>query len=190
MAENLNYADSAHYPSMRSRSSCYNDSCKKYGRLYTWSAVMDSVGTFSTNGKGCGAGTTCSVTYPVRGICPNGWHVPSNEELWTLRSTISQSTGGKKLKSAFGWGGCSNSNDRHEMDEYGFTALPNGFRYDSEDRYYDGYAFFYSSTEISSALVYFLELTRCGDGMGVNTDYGRNRPKVKQSQFSLRCLKD
>ena len=190
MAENLNYADSAHYPSMRSRSSCYNDSCKKYGRLYTWSAVMDSVGTFSTNGKGCGAGTTCSVTYPVRGICPNGWHVPSNEELWSLRSTISQSTGGKKLKSAFGWGGCSNSNDRHEMDEYGFTALPNGFRYDSEDRYYDGYAFFYSSTEISSALVYFLELTRCGDGMGVNTDYGRNRPKVKQSQFSLRCLKD
>ena len=190
MAENLNYADSAHYPSMLSRSSCYNDSCKKYGRLYTWSAVMDSVGTFSTNGKGCGAGTICSVTYPVRGICPNGWHVPSNEELWTLRSTISQSTGGKKLKSAFGWGGCSNSNDRHEMDEYGFTALPNGFRYDSEDRYYDGYAFFYSSTEISSSLVYFLELTRCGDGMGVNTDYGRNRPKVKQSQFSLRCLKD
>ena len=46
MAENLNYADSIGYPSMIGRNWCYNnelDSCAKFGRLYTWSATIDSV---------------------------------------------------------------------------------------------------------------------------------------------------
>ncbi|WP_290947518.1 FISUMP domain-containing protein [Fibrobacter sp.] len=49
MAENLNYETANSY--------CYNDSakyCNKYGRLYTWAAAMDSAGTLSTNGYGCG----------------------------------------------------------------------------------------------------------------------------------------
>ncbi len=35
---------------------------------------MDSVGEWSTNGEGCGYRTECSPTYPVRGVCPKGWH--------------------------------------------------------------------------------------------------------------------
>ena len=49
MAENLNYKTD--------NSFCYKDNasnCSKYGRLYTWAAAMDSAGTWSTNGKGCG----------------------------------------------------------------------------------------------------------------------------------------
>ena len=75
MAENLNLETDYSY--------CYNDSaeyCGKYGRLYTWAAAMDSVGTWSTNGKGCGYGNVCSATYPVRGVCPEGWHLPSHED--------------------------------------------------------------------------------------------------------------
>ena len=56
MAENLNYSDSISYPGMQKRNWCYENSldrCTKYGRLYTWAAAMDSVGTCSTNGKGC-----------------------------------------------------------------------------------------------------------------------------------------
>ena len=58
MAQNLNYAYTdvpykhGNYTS-DSTSWCYNDdasNCSKYGRLYTWAAAMDSVGTLSTNG--------------------------------------------------------------------------------------------------------------------------------------------
>ena len=54
MAQNLNYETANSY--------CYNDNasnCIKYGRLYTWAAAMDSAGTWSANGKGCGDGKTC-----------------------------------------------------------------------------------------------------------------------------------
>ena len=87
MAQNLNYAytdvpyKQGNYTS-DSTSWCYKDdanNCSKYGRLYTWVAAMDSVGTWSTNGKGCGYNKTCSPTYPVRGICPEGWHLPTEE---------------------------------------------------------------------------------------------------------------
>ena len=66
MAENLNYKVEGSY--------CYNDSveyCKKYGRLYTRAAAMDSAGVWSLNGKGCGYGDTCVPVYPVRGVCPS-----------------------------------------------------------------------------------------------------------------------
>ena len=46
MAQNLNYETPNSY--------CYNDStenCAKYGRLYTWSAAMDSVGIYASTGK-------------------------------------------------------------------------------------------------------------------------------------------
>ena len=75
MAENLNYK--------MANSFCYNDetsNCTKYGRLYLWSAAMDSVGIWSSNGKNCGYNQFCSPIYPVRGACPSGWHLPSKSE--------------------------------------------------------------------------------------------------------------
>lgn len=88
MAENLNYETPA--------SSCYNDSveyCEKYGRLYTWAVAMDSAGTWSTNGKGCGYGRTCRVASAgsatlVRGVCPDGWHLPTQAEWDTLFTAV------------------------------------------------------------------------------------------------------
>ncbi len=85
MAENLNYA---YMPD--TLSFCYNDSaeyCEKYGRLYTWSAAMDSAAIFSEDGKGCSveqSGSPSCGKFPVRGICPEGWHFPSNNEWKTL----------------------------------------------------------------------------------------------------------
>ena len=74
MAENLNKDID--------NSFCYNnvsENCDMYGRLYSWSGAMDSAGVYSTNGKGCGLESDCTPTYPVRGICPEGWHLPSSE---------------------------------------------------------------------------------------------------------------
>lgn len=69
MAENLNYD----YNVGTAASYCYNDSkdsCAKYGRLYTWSAAMDSAAIFSNDGKGCGDGVTCYASGKVQGVCP------------------------------------------------------------------------------------------------------------------------
>ena len=81
MAENLNYADSAKTPSLLKNSWCYDNDqkrCDVAGRLYTWAAAMDFVKT------GCGYGSACSPTLPVQGICPLGWHLPSDAEWESL----------------------------------------------------------------------------------------------------------
>ena len=120
MAENLNYETASSY--------CYGDSpanCTKYGRLYTWAAAMDSAGTWSSNGKGCGYKKTCSPTYPVRGVCPEGWHLPSKNEWETLFAAVGgKLVAGSKLKSTSGW--YKNGNG---TDDFGFSALPAGYRY-------------------------------------------------------------
>ena len=65
------------------------------GCLYTWAAAMDSAGRL--NGKTstdpgynvCGNGMNCTAEAPVQGICPNGWHLPSDDEIDTLLSIAS-----------------------------------------------------------------------------------------------------
>ena len=92
MAENLNYADSSNYPSMLERNKCEDndlDNCKKDGRLYTWSAIIDSV-YWASKGKTCGNtkdnDKKCDLPDVVQGICPKGWHVPSVQEWDDLSS--------------------------------------------------------------------------------------------------------
>ena len=192
MAENLNYAyigvpykltyKDTSYTS-DSTSWCYGDNpanCTKYGRLYTWAAAMDSVGTWSTNSKGCGYGTTCSPTYPVRGICPEGWHLPTKAEFETLFTAVGgSSTAGKMLKSTSGWNSSGNG-----TDAYAFSALPAGRRnYDGDFNYEGDRAYFWSSTEGDSSGAYGMCLDYYSDSAGLGNYY-------KYYEFSVRCLKD
>ena len=163
MAENLNYAYTGVPYSYKendkdfvyisdSTSWCYkNDSlnCAKYGRLYTWAAAMDSVGEWSTNGKGCGSVTNCSPTYPIRGICPEGWHLPSNQEFDTLFNAVGgRLTAGKMLKSTSGWSKSANAHGGNGTDAYSFSALPAGDRFGNGYFHDEDYgAYFWSSTE-------------------------------------------
>ncbi len=101
---------------------CGSDSCKILGRYYTWAAAMDSAGIFGTTGKGCGMGKKCSPTYPVRGICPEGWHVPTNQEYNSMLLYV----GGPyaailKIKSQVGW-----EDSVVSSDIYGLSFLPGG----------------------------------------------------------------
>ncbi len=179
MAQNLNYETANSY--------CYNDdanNCSKYGRLYTWAAAMDSVGTWSTNGKGCGYNIynkTCSPTYPVRGVCPEGWHLPTREEFETLFTAVGgKSIAGQKLRSATGWTayfGITNE------DAFAFSALPAGYRgynggYDLEG----DYAYFWSSSVYNSNYAYSMYLHYDYDNAFLNN--------YKYYGFSVRCLKD
>jgi len=179
MAENLNFE--------AEKSFCYDDvsrNCAKYGRLYTWAEAMDSVGTWSMNGKGCGYTVMCSPTYPVRGVCPKGWHLPTKEEWDTLFTAVGGSdVVAKELKSTNGWSGNGNG-----LDTYAFSALPGGYKVDDNSslNYEDegDYAYFWSSTEKvkNNYSAYYLYL-RYNDDAYVSSGY-------KCRLNSVRCVKD
>lgn len=177
MAENLNYADSAKTPSLKGKSWCYNNidkNCDVAGRLYSWAAAMDSVTI------GCGYGSTCSPTLPVRGICPEGWHLPSYNEWNALFTAVGgQSTAATALKSQSGW-----YNNGNGTDAFGFSALPAGSR-----RYYDGFegdgilAIFWSASEDDRYYAYYVNLV-------FHDEYAGLSHYDKYHGFSVRCLKD
>ncbi len=193
MAQNLNYAYTD-VPYKRldytsdSTSWCYKDdanNCSKYGRLYTWAAAMDSVGMWGSNGKGCGYGTTCSPTYPVRGICPEGWHLPTKAEFETLFTAVGgQSTAGKVLKSTSGWKDYYGGERGNGTDAFAFSALPAGYRYLDGNFNGEGkVAYFWSSTEDDSGIAFNVYLYYDVDDAYQDYDY-------KDGGFSVRCLKD
>ena len=113
MAQNLNF-DAI-------QSSCYHDSleyCETNGRLYTWSGAMDTARVFTTNAKGCGYDRLCDpeIIYPAQGVCPEGWHVPSQMEWRILDSTLkSKYSSFESLKSRIGW--------KNGSDPFGFSAI-------------------------------------------------------------------
>ena len=189
MAENLNFdpGQGGSGDDKYDWSWCYNNepkNCDVGGRLYTWAAAMDSVGEWSTNGKGCGYGSrwNCSPTYPVRGICPKGWHLPEKVEWGTLFEAVGGSNGaGTALKSQCGW-----YSNCKETDAFGFSVPPAGFRH-GYNQYrnfsYDGsYAYFWCSTYYSNkANVMYLT---SGSGMARMSD------DSMESGNSVRCVKD
>ncbi|MCQ2060208.1 MAG: fibrobacter succinogenes major paralogous domain-containing protein [Fibrobacter sp.] len=197
MAQNLNYAYNVRTSSLDSSSFCYNgkaDSCAKYGRLYLWSAAMDSAGVFSSDGEGCDIDAACGASGAIRGVCPKGWHLPSLAEWKRLLEPMATSIddhssywyyygAGRMLKSEDGWGYYSESTKG--IDYSGFSALPAG------DRYYNGYfvnagydAFFWSSSEmINSDVAYIMDLSFNGEYAGLYDD-------DKNYAFSVRCIKD
>ena len=117
MAENLNYnVDS---------SSCYNDDihyCRRYGRLYGWATAVNLSSDIPIDINREPSG--------IRGICPEGWHLPSLAEWKTLQANLADTvsaTAGLNLKALEGWtdstGGIAGT------DRYGFRALPGGQEY-------------------------------------------------------------
>ena len=177
MAENLN--------KNVENSFCYDDAsenCDVYGRLYPWSVAVDSAGVYSTNGKGCGYRSDCTPTYPVRGICPEGWHLPSKEEFVALLSYAGGgATAGHKLKSDTGW-----ESNKNGSDEYGFTLLPAGRGWNESGYFYlTNSACLWSSSygSYDNTDAYFLSVDRDEKDVGIPS-IGRG------SKFSVRCLQD
>lgn len=178
MAENLNFETDG--------SVCYNDSaeyCAKYGRLYQWSDAMDSVGRWSDIGNKCGSFGTCEPEGAVRGVCPEGWHLPTKKE-WEI---LFAAAGGKysagvKLRSTSGW-----NKDRNGTDDYSFTAVPAGaMGIWAKETFVNGgdYAFIWSSTEEGSFYAYYMYLKFGSEEAAFNTYY------PKDFWLSVRCVMD
>ena len=88
-------------------------SLEEYGHLYNWYAVDDA-----------------------RGLCPSGWHVPTDEEWTDLENYITSQgfsgTEGTALKSQNGWTQSGNG-----ADDFGFSALPGGSRFHNVGSFYN-----------------------------------------------------
>jgi len=114
---------------------CYDNdplNCEAYGGLYTWTTAIN--GSESSN----------SIPSGVQGICPDGWHMPSDAE-WTALTDYTSSQSefwcdgnssyiGKALASTTNWQSsdieCTIGNDPVSNNGTGFSGLPGGFRAD------------------------------------------------------------
>jgi len=181
-----------------SGSKCYNDdpdNCVKYGRLYSWAAAMalplkcDSV--LSTN-------TNCTITTPYhQGICPKGWHIPTNEN-WdflyrfvdgtdSTSSPYDSPTAGRYLKAKEGWESCGpfGSGKKYSCeDTRGFEALPGGSG-NSKGIFADKgrVGYWWSSSAPEASYAYFREIDYISDG-------ARWHNNDKKALYSVRCVKD
>ena len=182
MAENLKYETKNSY--------CYEDkssNCDKYGRLYTWAAAMDSAGIIPGNtANGCGYGEICNLgNVKVRGVCPEGWHLPSRDEWDTLLTAVGgKATAGTMLKSTEGWNDKDDGTSGNGSDAYSFSALPAGDRNGNGNFLDEGSnAYFWSSTESDNFSAYYMYLYY----INVNAYLYLSS---KYYGFSVRCLKD
>ena len=160
---------------------CYNDdeaNCDEYGGLYLWDEMMQY-----TNTQG------------IQGICPPGWHIPTDNEWKILEGTVDSqySVGdpewdsvywrgfdaGLNLKSTSGWYFNGNGTDL-----YGYMALPSGCRGNDGNFYYLGHnGFFWSSTDLETYFAWPRKLDYYHDDVYRNNNY-------KYFGFSVRCLHD
>ena len=176
MARNLNYRVNE---SNIVIGTCYNNSatnCDKYGRLYTWATAMALPSSCNSS--------TCSgrINTKHQGICPSGWHIPSDDEWDELEYYVGSSMAGWHLKATSGWG----SYDDGGGDTYGFSALPGGSGDNSANKYYkageSGHWWSYSEADSKNAH---------SRALGYNTDrFYSNDIEDKTLPFSIRCVKD
>ncbi len=149
-----------------------------YGRLYSFSAVDNN-----------------------KGLCPEGWRVPNNDEDWTMLSyyinVVEQiDDAGNALKSCRqdghpDGGACdtdehprwNNHGTHYGTDEFGFAALPAGSRLPSGSFVGVGAdANFWTSTDLNQSMAYRRSVHH-SDGK-VNTNLNN-----KDAHYSIRCVK-
>jgi len=155
-----------------------------YGLLYNWKAVMRNASSSSSNPSN------------VLGICPTGWHVPSDAE-WTqltdyvgsqsqYRCSSNTTYIAKALASTTGWGSSTNTcavgNTPSSNNATGFGAMPAGGYYGYYSDFGD-YANFWSATELDSGRAYARSLR-------YNSAYVTRSNGYKNSGLSVRCLRD
>ncbi len=158
------------------RAYCYynnnaNGEAETYGVLYTWAAATNGLGSDSINQN------------IVQGVCPDGWHIPSDAEWRQLVDYISADgyadNVGTALKATSGW-----IEDGNGIDAYGFNALPAGSR-SSEDGIFSnpGFCSWWSSTDNNLVYAYRKRLNYF-------YTYIENMNSAKSSGYSVRCIKD
>jgi uncharacterized protein (TIGR02145 family) len=148
---------------------CFNDDsyhCEDYGGLYQWDEMMQY-----------------TIQQGVRGICPEGWHIPTDDEYTILTDYLGgENLAGGKMKETglHHW----KSPNAGATNVSGFTGFGSGFRgYDASFGGFGDYGIFWSSSEKSQNYAWVRGLVKNGSYvmiMGVNKVVG----------YPVRCLKD
>jgi uncharacterized protein (TIGR02145 family) len=131
-----------------------------YGNLYNWYAVADN-----------------------RGICPTGWHVPSDAEWTTLTTYLGGEivAGGKMKSTGTAYWKYVNTGATNES---GFSVLPGGYRVNVGSFFnISSTAFFWSATELDNNLAWNRHLHNNFGNVNRLYDY-------KSDGASVRCLRD
>jgi len=138
------------------------------GLLYQWSAAMDG-----------------STTEGAQGLCPLGWHIPTDAEFHTLEDAYDSGTCSAVRTD---WG-CDPAGSHLSTltssgdNSSGFTALLIGYRFtDGTFVWRSNYEYFWSSTE-SSAEAWVYKLSSSSSEVYRNT-------YSKPHGASVRCIKD
>ncbi len=129
-----------------------------YGKLYNWYAVADP-----------------------RGLCPAGWHVPSDAEWTTLENYLGgASVAGGKLKSTSTLWSTPNTGATNES---GFSGLPGGSRHASFGNFGTS-AFFWTATRIDNSQYAWARWLTYYDGVSIKYSFNQFEG------FAVRCIKD
>lgn len=170
MAENLDYQPAGTTIPWAAGSV---DSGMKYGRLYTWQHAMDLAD--SCVNRSC---STLVRTSP-RGLCPSGWHVPSEEDWDSLAAAVGGSNiAGLRLRSLGGW-----VKGTTGTDSLGIRLLGSGRRdTDGAHRYQGTDGYFWTRTENSR----FDAVQR---SLSDDTNY-LYQGSGKTDGFAVRCIAD
>jgi uncharacterized protein (TIGR02145 family) len=165
------------------------------GYLYNWVATMNGATSSGTNPSG------------VQGICPDGWHVPSNKEFTQLVEYVRGVDGNvcgsylnniaKALAATTLWHSssieCAIGNDLSGNNATGFSAVPTGyyglnFSGHVGQWYYDfqNNSTYYWTTEehTNSAYIYTVSFGYSSASI-TQTNYDRYK-----NAYSVRCLRD
>lgn len=160
------------------------DSLAKFGCLYSWAAAMDSAAQLSgktSTDPGynvCGDGMNCTAEAPVQGICPNGWHLPSNDEIDTLLSIASY--GGKY--SALVYAALA-GNSAEGLNWLGFSIDSTGYTNNYTSIVSPEQFYLWSSDDFSNNYDYSWSLY--SSGKTIMRDYWS-----KSGGRSVRCIQD
>lgn len=191
MAENLHYAGSIALGAEANSTIPYryypNGDASKvqtFGYLYNWPAAMNGESASNTNPSG------------VQGICPNGWHLPSDAEWTQLTDYLSSMNEylcsgssvniAKSIASTTGWSSSTNAcavgNTPSNNNATGFAAQSAGY-YNGSYGGFGSNTAFWSATENDSSHAYNRYLYYNNADVSKNGDYmGNGR--------SVRCVKD
>ena len=164
---------------------CYYDNSATngdvYGALYTWTAAMNGAAGSDVNPSG------------VQGVCPDGWHLPSDAEFKEMEIFLGMS---ETDADNIDWRGTDEGSKLMEIgtthwkspntatNVSGFTALPAGQRDYFGPFYLLGeYVAFWSTSEFDSSSAWY----RC---LRYSNSNIRRFNSDKDFGFSVRCVKD
>ena len=155
-----------------------------YGYLYNWKAAMHGASSSSANPSN------------VQGVCPNGWHLPSDAEWQQLHNYVmsqsqywcgsASSKISKAMSSTTGWdtstGTCVPGNNLSANNATGFSALPAG-DYNGSYNFFRSFVKIWSATQENDTKAYNWRLNKDEVEM-------YRRSYYKTTAYSVRCVKN